>query len=320
MKKWIYTTAVLVTTVLTTGCEYKDLGEAGEYTREVFPLSVTFDWSKVDSIPEAMRVAFYPHDGNITNRGYTFFDILNKDTVVQIPGGIYDIVAWNNDCEHVLTGGYGAVKSIYGTTTGYSPHGDYVMPQVLDSIFGGQEVLDYPDYMVHAIKMPFEVAQDGTTKQVTLQPDSMVITVDVKLHKITSLDKCKAIRGAVNNVAGKRLVAYDNRTEQKVSVVFDAEWDEKENCVHARFWLFGKEPSEEGGLTHKMVMFFWLNGGRAYLPLDITELIKKQAKDNRHIAIDIRDLNVDLKDYIKQAGGFDIGVDDWDNIDINIDF
>ncbi len=320
MKNWIYTAVLLATTAMATGCEYKDLGEAGEYTREVFPLTVAFDWSKVDSVPESMRVAFYPHDGNITNRGYTFFDILNRDTVVQIPAGIYDIVAWNNDCEHVQMGGYSAVKSIYGTTLSYSPHGDYIMPQVLDSIFEGQEVLDYPDYMVHATKIPFEVAQDGTTKQITLQPDSMVATIDVILRKVKSLDKCKAIRGAINNVAGKRFMAWDNKTERTTGVVFDAKWDSNEDCVQARFWLFGIHPAEENNLQHKLVMFFWLNGGRAYLPLDITGILKKYTKDNKHITIDIQDLNVDLKDYIKQAGGFDIGVDDWDNIDIDIDF
>ena len=97
--------------VLTAGlysCEYKDLEDGSVLN----PVTINFDFNAVDSFPNAMRVAFYPVDdlarANMT-KGYTLFDLPKTiwPAQVQLPAGIYDVVAWNNDTEHVLTDKYG---------------------------------------------------------------------------------------------------------------------------------------------------------------------------------------------------------------------
>lgn len=143
-------------------------------------MTVGFDWGAVDSIPGGMRVAFYSvgNDGEYS-QGYTFYDIGNRDSTIRIAAGTYDVTAWNNDCSHVLTGGYSARTTVNATTLNYSTHGLYVMDEILDSIYNGQKVLDYPDYMVHANKTQVKILQDVDNQRVVLRPDSMVITIDV---------------------------------------------------------------------------------------------------------------------------------------------
>jgi hypothetical protein len=81
--------AVLVTTA---SCEYKDLVDYSSM-KDMTSMRISFDWSKVDSIPEEMRVVMYPKNDYTGIRGYTIFDVQNRDTVVEIPSGAYNMTA-----------------------------------------------------------------------------------------------------------------------------------------------------------------------------------------------------------------------------------
>ena len=309
-----------------TSCEYKELEEGSALT----PVTIHFDWQEnLDSVPDAipgsMRVAFYPVNdlarANM-NKGYTFFDLPQSiwDATVQLPAGIYDVVAWNNDTEHVLTDKYGSQKTLHATTPPYNSRGTFDTPTVLDSIYNGQRVLDYPDYMVHAINTEEEIFYGAKNQMITLSPDSMVVTIEYKIHGIGGLSWVKQARGAVNNVAGKRFMAYDNLTEDAVAVMFDCNYNAEDGLLYGKFYVFGIEPTEMSNLTHKMVFFFWMDAGKVYLPLDVTKIFAAYRRDQSKIVIDIPSLNIDLRDYVTSKNTFDIDLDDWDNVNIDIGF
>lgn len=301
-------------------CEYKDLEDVSDYTREVYPFTISFDWQKTDSIPDEMRVAFYPVDDYTGSRGYTFFDVLNRDTTVHLPAGIYDVTAWNRDTRHVLTDGYSTQNSLYATTGSYSPHGNYIMPKVLDSLYNGQRVLDYPDYMAHAHQQGFEVVNNGDNQKITLTPDSMVVTVEVKLHGIKGLEYCKNIRAAINNVAGTRFISFDNLTQDEVAIMFDAQGHPEDSLVTAKFWIFGIEPSDVERLDHRLITFFWLQSGQVFIPLDVTNAVAQYRKDDTYILIESPDLGIDLKDYLNSDSGIIVDVNEWENINVDVSF
>lgn len=331
MTKNIYTGIgmVAVTALLTAGlasCEYKELDEESALN----PVTINFDWNeKLDnnpeSVPGSMRVAFYPADdlarANM-NKGYTFFDLPQSiwPATVQLPAGIYDVVAWNNDTEHVLTDKYGSQKTLHVTTPTYNSRGTFDTPSVLDSIYNGQRVLDYPDYMVHSINPEEEILYGVPSQKITLVPDSMVITVEYKIHGIAGLSWVKQARGAVNNVAGKRFIAYDNLTEDAVAVMFDCSYNAEDSLLYGKFYVFGIEPTELNNLTHKMVFFFWMDAGKVYLPIDVTKIFANYRKDQTKIVIDIPSLNIDLRDYVSTKNTFDIDIDKWDDVNIDIGF
>ncbi len=306
--------AMLTAATMLTACNYKDLDDNSGGIVKKTKFTLLFDWENVDSVPQSMRVVFYPKDLNIYAQGYTVFDVLNRDTVIELPAGIYDVTAWNNDTEHIITSTYTKQKAAYATTGNYSPHGDVNVPKVLDSLYHSQRVLDYPDYMVHANKDLFELSTRDNIQSLVLNPDSMVVTVEVKLHGIAGLEWCHNIRGAVNNIAGKRFMAYDNLTADTVTIMFDAQAHAADSTVTAKFWVFGIEPTDLSFLSHKMIFFFWITGNQVYIPLDVTKAFAKVTKENSYLHIESQDLGVDLKDYVRQGDtGWTIDAEDWDN-------
>ena len=306
--------AVVVATLTFSSCEYKDLGDEGGCSKKKTKFMLVFDWDKVDSIPQSMRVVFYPHDLSQYAQGYTTFDVLNRDTTIELPAGTYDVTAWNNDTEHVITSTYAKQESAYATTGNYSPHGDVNIPKVLDSLYHGQKVLDYPDYMVHANRMQFELSEKDNIHRLVLAPDSMVVTVDMKLHGIAGLEWCNNIRGAINNIAGKRFMAYDNLTADTVTIMFDAQAHTADSTVTARFWVFGIEPSVLTRLQHKMIFFFWITGNQVYVPLDVTNIVARARMDKKYILIESQNLDIDLKNYVREGGtAWTVDAEDWDN-------
>ena len=302
--------AVALGASVLSSCQYKDLDNEDQWARRAY-VTIGFDWKAVDSIPSEMRVAFYAAGNGDYSQGYTFFDVLNRDTVVRLAAGVYDVTAWNRDCQHVFTSGYSARETVNATTLSYSTHGLYVMDEILDSIYEGQKVLDYPDYMVHANRTQINVLQDVPYQRFVLRPDSMVITIDVRLKSIKGLDKVKSIRAAINNIRGRRYMAFDDRTEDDVAIAFDAHPHVEDSCVTAHFWVFGVTPEDLRKKT--LVTFFWMHGGRAFLPLDVTDAFDAYREDDRHIVIDYPDLDIDLNDYIQKGGGMVVDVDDWND-------
>lgn len=294
-----------------TSCEYKRL-EAMDAQLEKVDVEIHFDWQNVDSVPGYMRVVFYPLDKRAYSQGYTFFDVLNRDTTVQLPAGIYGINAWNHDTEHVITAGYSEQDKAYATTGNYSPHGNAYIPSVLDSIYYGQRVLDYPDYMVRASQRGFVVEEDSRKRQtLTLTPDSMVVTVDVRLHGISGLEYCYNIRGAVNNLAGKRYISEANLTSDEVAIMWDGVKNTADSLVTSRFWVFGIEPTDLKWLQHKMIFFFWITGNQVYLPIDISNIIARYSKDDRYVLIEA-DCDLDLKKFVRQGDtGMQVDAEDW---------
>lgn len=326
MIKKIYTSLIVTTLFLTTAgltsCEYKELEDGSVLN----PLTVVFDTVKIEKTPKAMRVAFYPADddtrANMT-KGYTFFDLPRTiwPATIQLPAGLYYVTAWNNDTEHVLTDGYGNQETLHATTPAYNARGTFDTPNVLDSIYNGQRVLDYPDYMVHANEVDaFEVFYGKEHQTLVLKPDSMVITIDFRIHGIGGLSWVKQIRGAVNNVAGKRYIAYPDRTEESVAVMFDCEYNAEDSLVYGQFYVFGLEPSEITNLNHKMVLFFWMNGGKVYLPIDVTEAFRRARKEGNRVLIEIPSLGIDLRDYVSSKNTFEVNLEEWDDVKIDVGF
>ena len=328
MKKYIFSKGsalmtVVVATLTLSSCEYKNLGDEESYSKKKTKFMLVFDWDKVDSIPQSMRVVFYPHDLSQYAQGYTTFDVLNRDTTIELPAGIYDVTAWNNDTEHVITSTYAKQESTYATTGNYSPHGDVNMPKVLENLYHDQKVLDYPDYMVHAVANNYHEIEieTGESKTIKIFPDSMVVKVNFKLKEIKGLDWVRECRGSLNNVAGKRYITPDNVTEDSVAVMFDCNFNPEENTVYGSFYVFGLYPSNSTiVLSHKMVMYFWMNKGQVFLPIDVTEVINKAGREGNDVTIEINNLDINLKDYVSSPNTFDINVDEWTDVNVEVGF
>ena len=314
MGKKILAALAVMATVLAS-CEYQRLDE--ETAMQRTPFTVEFDHSLVESIPSEYRVAFYPDDEqtreNVT-AGYMVYDMTTASHELTMPAGIYRITAWNHDTEHTQTYGYGVRNDSYATTS----RSAYELPHIIDSIYAHQTVLDYPDYMTHANVERFVLIPHVPDQVLTLQPDSMVIAVNMTIGGVHGLSEVIETRGSIDNVPARRYLAYDNITADTTVVIFECNVTPETNTVTAHFHLFGLEPTDLTGLNHSIILYFWMNGGRVYLPIDITELVARARQDSKRFDISIKDLNIDLREYIAPGNGYDVTVDDWDNIIIDM--
>lgn len=297
-------------------CDYKDLDEP-DYGAPSFTLRYEFD--NVDSIPRDFLVVFYPVDENMNigdSRGYFVREVNKKSAVINgIPAGQYKITTWNKDLYHTRVD----INSDRNKTVAYAQQ--YMttsdMPvKVLDSIYYGQVIYDVPDYMVHANTEFFELLNWKEDQELVMHPDSMVITIELRLHGIASLGMAKQIKASLNNVAKYRYPAFDNCTEDTCTVLFDCGFSAADSLVYADFNVFGVDPTKQ--LPHLMVLFFWLNGNNIFLPIDVTDAFLNYIDGKNRLVINIPDLNIDLKDFIPASGTFEINVNGWENVEQEI--
>lgn len=316
-----------ITALSLASCKYKDLEDGGEYVCDMKTVTLDFAWEKVDSsaVPGAMRVAFYPADkltrATLT-KGYAFFDLPKTiwPASIQLPAGTYHVTGWNNDVENIITDNYGSRETLFATTPAYQTKDNVDVFAVLDSIYQGQAVLDHPDYMVHGNEMDVQVLADESEQTVTLHPDSMVVTMEYYVRGIGGLERVRQVRGAINNVAGKRFMAYPNLAEDSVAVMFDCNYNAADSLVYGQLNVFGIEPTDlRDRLQHKLVLFFWMDNGRVYIPIDITKLYATFRKDQSRVVIDIPSLGIDLRNKM-ESNGFDVGLDEWDDVNIDVAF
>ena len=306
-----------------TACEYKDLGPK-DVTPDSVELTIDFDWSAVDSIPRSYTLMFYRTDGL---EGYTEDepvrrDVFNRKTTVRIPQGEYAVTAWNNDMQHVAIGDSEQRQRLHATTLPLDTRTQEDPPTVIDSIFAGQRLYDYPDYMIHDNVERLELYKDSKEMPVlTLRPDSMVIAVNVHIRGIKGLAWCSRIKGAQNNIYGKRYIAYNDRQEETVAMMFECGYDKDEETVYASYYIFGLSDAEdrETVVPDQIVLFFWLPKTNFFYPIDISDQIAKyRNREVSKIDIYIEDLDLDLRDYLGGKSMFNLNIEDWKDIDVDM--
>lgn len=312
---------VTISALTLASCDYKDI-EGGEILPGSEALDIDFDFSRVDSIPRSYTVMFYSLDeeGNALEGEVTRRDVVGRKTTVRVPPGDYAITAWNNDTHHVTVPGLNDRDSLYATTLTLDTRARNDPKTVIDSIFSGQRLYDYPDYMVHANVEEFTVNRNPAEQQtLTLQPDSMVITVNCHIGGVRGLAWCSRVKGAMSNVSGKRYIASHDRRENPVAVMFESSYDKDNDTLDGTFFIFGLSERIEPEATDRLVLFFWLPKTCFFYPIDISgQLERYRGKEVSHIDIIIEDLGIDLKDYLGGQGMFNLNVEDWHDIDIDI--
>lgn len=303
---WLTTAAIMILS----GCEYKDLDVVAE--SRTYPVKIHFDWSRVDSIPTQMRIGLYSMNNTKSTGSYTWLEVLNKDTIVNVPEGDWRLTAWNRDVTHIVYDHFGWLDSLnVSTPNSFLGFNSRFLTNILDSLYPGSTFRDYPDYMVHDNSEFVSVRADVPDQVINICPDSMVITVNIRAHGIKGLEIVKMTRGALTNVAGKRYIAYENKVHEPVTVIFDAKSHPKDSTVTASFWVFGLEPEELQQTDHHAAVFFWTTRGQTFVNVDVTDIIRKAKTKGTEINIDL-DLDIDLQDLLP-VSGFDIEIEQWDD-------
>lgn len=311
-------TAIFAATLLAgVSCEYKDL-EIG-ILRNSF--SVSFVKKGGVETSSTYRVVFYPADEETRqniSKGYIAFDMTAEGQQINLPVGNYNVTAWNTDTEHVMVSDVEGSGNIVATTPRSSSMSIANIPAIMDSLYHGQPVLEYPDYMNHANIRNFRVKSGAGQQYLEIAPDSMVVSVHIKVEGIGGLSDATQIKGSLNNVAAKRYVNYDNLTTDSAVVLFDCYVDNGGN-VCADIDLFGLEPTDAENLQHSLVLYFYLPEKNKYLAIDVTDQVQA-AKEQDDVEITSDKTGVDLREYSRGASSFSLDIEQWQTEEIILGF
>lgn len=306
-------TALLFITLLSS-CEPEYVDFYDQYERA--DVDVVYEWDNVVDKPKAMRLALYPADvltSDKVRQGYMLYDLYSDGRTISLPVGKYHVSTWNTDVTHTYFQNLSNRDKLSVTTTPLKTEKDE-RPPVIDSIFGHKTILYSPEYLVRKNMELFTVEADKEHQRLVLRPDSMLSLVDIEIKGIKSLALATKVSAAIGVIPGTGYIADTIKTDNPAVWMFDCSADASKGQIDGSFFAFDLSKST-CGVPEDLCVFVWTPTGNIYIPLKIN--IPEEQLDDRFIHIKLQ-LNIDLKDYVTKQDGFEVDVDDWTDVEIDI--
>lgn len=315
MKKIVSIMAAVVLAA-TTSCRHKELCYDHTHTVDV---QVVFDWTNApDAAPASMSLYLFPLTGGNALR-YDFTD--REGGTIRVPVGRYDALCLNSDTENV-TYRNTELRTTFEVTTptssllsGLGSLG--VRSEDAPRADGTQDerIALAPDRLWSDHAEHIELKQTTVTQTITLYPQVSVSTCTVEIRNARNLKYVSGISGSLSSLAGGLLAGKAEMTDERVTIPFEAAVSDDKTVVTGGLLTFGHCPSVQN--THSLVIYAVLaDESKWYYTYDVTDQIHT-APDQRNIHIVLDGLP--LPKPIVNGGGFQPTVDDWQQVEIDID-
>lgn len=304
--------------VILSSCNHKELC----YVVHPHPVTVRveFDWEEApEANPAGMCVFFYHEDDGITPVRVDFQGTRGGE--VELTPGIYRIVTYNNDTEvvhayntydfdhHYVTTREGHIlEPIYGNGLPMPPRS------------GGTEderVMITPD-MLWGCNKPGTVVSQDSAQVITLRPHDMLCHYSYEVRNVKHLKHVSQMSAALSGMSPTLMISDESLQPEAVTLPFEAHKD-GESMIRGEFLTFGHH--DEIDNPHRMAFYMVMDDGSKYSftsgsNLDVTQQVHS-APDRRrvHLVID----GLDLPTPIENGDGFNPNVDDWDDVQQEIE-
>ena len=247
-------------------CDHKELLIED---RELYSLTVSFDFSEVDHTPSAMRVLFYP----VNQGGSPYkFDISAEGGNVVIPAGDYNILAYNIDTENIIEANEDNYSDFFLTTRSFEVETGEVKSndgaskaRYVRNLFGNQVpkaaeegdflLYDSPEWTCccryenfHMDTQHKSAKTDGEgmkQQAIQLKAYTAVYVVNFEIDGIEGLEWASFVRGTLSGISGGVMVAEGEPAPLPGMVSFAATVDKERNLVTGTFFVWGYVPSNE---------------------------------------------------------------------------
>ncbi|MBR2962357.1 MAG: DUF5119 domain-containing protein [Alistipes sp.] len=330
MKRTLY--IALSALWLLIGCNHKDLCMSHPH---LIDINVQFDWSAApDAMPHGMCVYFYPTDGSSSWQRFDFDSRLGGKAQLHV--GKYHAIFYNNDTTGVLF----ADTDTYDRHYLYTREGD-----ILEPIYGNagrhntprargaedESVVICPDMMWGGYTIDINVTDDGISysykasrndqlvsiespeKVLTLHPVHQTSYYTYEILNVENLKYASLMCASLTGMAAGVTMADHQLSDVKVTIPFVANADLANNRIYGDFITFGHHPANNK--PHKLVLYVVFdNGEKYYYTFDVTDQVDNSPDPLRiHLKLD----KLTFPTPIYNGGGFDVDVDDW--VDVNVD-
>ena len=276
-------------------------------------VNVRFDWSAdTTATPEGMSVLFYPTDGG----SYWRFELRKEGGSVRIPDGEYRVLTFNNDTGTILfenQDNYGSAlittrparltDGISKTYTGSQP------PRRAEE--EDQPVITQPDVVWSASAGSFHTADKPT--EIILAPAPMVARYRVIADSVTNIESASAVAMAISSLSAGRVLSDGGMIPVDVTVP-SAMRRTRMSTLEGGLLGFGR--IEDRGQCLLSIYIILRDGSRKLYEYDVTSTIS-DAPDPLDVEIHVSGLH--LPETETSGGtGMDVGVDDWDVVEIEL--
>lgn len=296
-----------------TSCEHKDLC----YTHpHISTIRVTFNWDEIPEAerPEGMRVKFYPTDQRSDCWIFDFSGGVGR--TIEIPQTAYHVVCYNYDTEGIIWANEHSYSLLTAETKdALSPDGEAV--SLTPSFMCG-------DYIrtVDLTNIP-----EDEERVVTLTPKKMVCRYTYEVHGISNPNEISHISGSLSGMSGALLMDGDRLPENlSESLFFDGQLSQ--GVIRGEFFTFGycQRNSEQN-----IFKLYLKNRSNKLFTLthDVTKQVHGVAV-NGHLGDVHLKIHLDYTLPSEPGGdgggndsggsnaGFDVGADDWGDINTEI--
>ena len=276
-------------------------------------IEIKFDWSKIKTTPEGMKLLIYNDKGDLA---YSYNNLSPLGGKINIDAGTYTFVCYNNDSEYVQWRNQDHLSTLEafmreGNLT--EDHTRASSPPIDDKL------IVMPDYLCGNVQYEQHVDQCTTEKQdITLYPTELIDHYTYKIYGIIHSDRITKIRATLSGLASGLFIGNPNQQSPTCSMPFNGNVSNLDkNLIEGNMLNFGY--SKNDTIKNLLTLYIWSKGGNVKGTWNVTNQVRN-APDPHHVTI-IIDANIilpDIPDY-DVGDGFEPSVDDWININEDID-
>lgn len=285
-----------------------------------------------DASPEGMAYYFFPHNGGRPWR----FDFEGKKGVeVRLPNDSYGFITLNDDLRNVIFENDKNYETMCVTTRECELlEGDDISKfenQPTRISAPDEEIRMNPDMIwcawIPSVKIDYDMLSYsywndsgwlektswGTHPSLPTYPRSIVSRYHIRIHNVSNLEGAVRISGSLSGLAASVELADDMRSAEAITTPIKMH-KEDNTTIEGNFLTFGLPA--KSGIQNVLSIYVWLSDGqRLSYEFDVTQQTI-HAPDPLNVWIDIDGLPLPHSDPI--TGAFDVNVDTWQTIVINL--
>lgn len=316
MKKIFHTVTMAALLVAATSCEHKDLCYEHPHPAET---RVVFDWREApEATPESMCAYLLPANGEEALR----YDFANRTGgTIRSRQGAHRAFCLNSDAEGVffreegsfeLTTGNAAIVSGFMSLGTRAPRAQGTE----------EERVALPPDTLWCDPLGEDIHLTARGNTIVFYPELSVCIYTVEIRSVKNLKYVTELSGTLSGLAGGLHAERNEVSGELVTVPFPLPLPGERGgtrAIEGSFLTFGHRPgaSHEGTHKHTVMIYAMLQDGtRWYYEQDVTDQIPAGENPRRvHIVID----ELPLPKPIVNGGGFQPEVDEWQQVDIELD-
>lgn len=278
------------------------------------------------SAPETMRVDLY--DVKTGKLKYTDYVEAEGGYIHPAPG-TYDMVIYNIGTEAVQIRNESDINEIEAYTSEVSAFLKGQLAQFFADIAkiresqerskspADEKVIYEPDHLFvgRADEVEIPVIYEGEEREVVIEVDahSEVETWKVTVANVKGLEYVQNVVAVISGQAESHFIGRGEDSGESVSVYFEKKKDMENKVLTGTFNTFGKHPTEKGILSLDINVTD-TGGSDHHFHFDVDS----QFQDNpdSHIVIDDP---IEIEEPKVAGGGFAPSVDDWEDVNTDID-